>query len=654
MKVLNHVKIKSQVMAIPIVAFIGFAIVAAASFYNQGISGSLLSEQDRTTGVVDTVNSIQVGFLQERRSEKDFFLRSAMKYAERHAATAEKVLPNFDRLEALLKSDENRQLAASMKQSFQAYVTQFEEVVKVRQEIGLNQNEGLRGRLRKAVHEAEELVLSMEDSVLEAKLLSIRRAEKDFFLRLDPKYIDRLKTGLTSMDELAVERVEDEDDLEYLQDMLQVYLIDFEKVSQRLLDEKAARKKLSALYAETEPLLKQLEEQAQNDFGSATRELSNTTHTIFLTVMGIIAIVTLITVFFGYAIGQALSKALQHMAQAMTNLADGDNEVEVPGQGYTSEIGDMSNAVLVFKENALENVRLEAEQAELQEKAAEEKRQAQIKLANDLENSIKSVVDAIAGASTEMHATAESMSNSANQAGEQSAAVASATAQASTNVQTVAAASEELSSSISEINRQVAGSREVTSKAQETGQQARETIQNLADMAQKVGDVVNLINDIAEQTNLLALNATIEAARAGDAGKGFAVVASEVKNLATQTAKATEDISGQISGMQAATEDSVQAIEEIREVIGQLGETASAIASGVEQQSDATQEISRNAQEAASGTQDVSNNIAQIQSAVSETGGSAQQVLDAAGELSQQSEVLNQQMDRFLADIRAA
>ena len=265
-------------------------------------------------------------------------------------------------------------------------------------------------------------------------------------------------------------------------------------------------------------------------------------------------------------------------------------------------------------------------------------------------NNVKQVTEIVAAKSTELQETAQSLSAMAEQATQQSGAVAAAAEQASANVQTVASAAEELSSSIEEVGRQVTESSKIAQNAAHETEKTNESVEELAEAADKIGEVVELISDIAAQTNLLALNATIEAARAGDAGKGFAVVANEVKSLASQTAKATGDISAQISAIQSATGNAVTAIKGIGETINQVNEIATAIASAVEEQGAATQEIARNVQEAATGTQEVSSNIVEVQKAATETGVSSTQVLEAAQELSKQSEALQAEMEKFLSD----
>ena len=389
------------------------------------------------------------------------------------------------------------------------------------------------------------------------------------------------------------------------------------------------------------------------------------------------------------------------MTGAMTKLADGDKGITVPALDRRDEIGQMAKAVEVFKQNAIENERLQAEQKAAEEekrrqdeaarlaeekrkedearrereaeeakraaderarkereeleKAAAEKRKADmLALAAKFEASVKGVVEAVAAAATEMQSTAGSMAASAEETSRQATTVASASTQATTNVQTVAAAAEELSASIAEIGKQVAQSTRVAGEAVERAQKTNMTVKGLAEAAQKIGEVVGLINNIARQTNLLALNATIEAARAGEAGKGFAVVASEVKSLATQTSKATEEIGAQIAAIQSVTGEAVGAIEGIGGTIGDISQIATTIASAVEEQGAATQEIARNVQQAAAGTNEVSANIGGVTQAATETGTAANQMLGAASELSQQAEKLRLQVDEFLAVVKAA
>jgi methyl-accepting chemotaxis protein len=285
---------------------------------------------------------------------------------------------------------------------------------------------------------------------------------------------------------------------------------------------------------------------------------------------------------------------LVRISVLMETLAKGDLSVRIAGAERSDEIGAMAKSVVVFKDGMIEAERLRGQQEELRRKAEIEKRAAMHKLADDFEASVR----ALSSAATELQSSAQSMSTTAKEADRQATQVATASEEASTNVQTVAAATEELSSSVDEISRQVIESTRISGDAVTQASDTRESIQGMAEMAQKIGAVVTMINDIASQTNLLALNATIEAARAGEAGKGFAVVASEVKNLANQTAKATEEISGQIGGVQQATEGSVRAIEAISATIGRVSEIATTIAAAVEEQGAATREIARNVQQA--------------------------------------------------------
>ncbi len=352
--------------------------------------------------------------------------------------------------------------------------------------------------------------------------------------------------------------------------------------------------------------------------------------------------------------GGSLARPVITMTDAMTRLAKGDHAVEVPARDRRDEIGNIANAVQVFKENAIEMERLKLEQAEAEKRAIEEKKRSMTELADSFQASVGGIVEMVSSSAGEMQATAQSLTSTAEETSRQSTAVAAASEQASTNVQTVASAAEELSSSITEISRQVSQSAEIAGKAVADAERTNAQVQGLAEAAHKIGEVVSLITEIASQTNLLALNATIEAARAGDAGKGFAVVASEVKNLANETAKATDEITGQITEIQQATRDAVAAIQAIGGTIGEINEIATTIASAVEEQGAATQEIARNVQQASAGTQEVSSNITGVTQAAGETGSAASQMLSASGELARQGELLRGEVDKFLRQVRAA
>jgi methyl-accepting chemotaxis protein len=356
----------------------------------------------------------------------------------------------------------------------------------------------------------------------------------------------------------------------------------------------------------------------------------------------------------GLMFARAISGPIASMTNSMGILAGGDLEAEIPEQGRTDEIGEMASAVQVFKDNAIRAKQMEAEQEEQERRAAEEKKAMMNKMADGFEASVGGIVQSVSSAATELKSSSESMATTAEQTTTQATTVASASEQASSNVQTVASAAEELSSSITEISRQVTQSSEIAGRAVKNAKETDDKIQGLAEAAGKIGEVVEMITGIAEQTNLLALNATIEAARAGEAGKGFAVVASEVKNLANQTAKATEQISGQVNGIQDATKDAVTSIQHIGKTIREVDEIASAIAAAVEEQGAATQEIARNVEQAAVGTQEVSSNIAGVTQAAGESTSAAQQIQSASGELSQQSEMLRAEVDKFMNEVRVS
>lgn len=374
-----------------------------------------------------------------------------------------------------------------------------------------------------------------------------------------------------------------------------------------------------------------------------------------LTLIYISAVVlAFVVITMAFLIRRSVSAPIQTTTHIMSEIAVGNLDIAIEGNDRKDEIGSMIQAVEVFKKNSLELRKAEAEQEKSRRKAEETKRADMNRLAASFEESVKSIVTEVSSAIDEMKNGAQHMSETAGRTNDTSGKVASASAETTSNVQTVASAAEELSRSIQEISRKVTDSSTITSEAVRQVETTNHEVGGLSEAARKIGDVIDLISDIAEQTNLLALNATIEAARAGDAGKGFAVVASEVKNLATQTAKATEDIGAQIGAMQSATQAAVGAIGGIGSTISKVDEIASSISAAVEEQGAATQEISRSIQEAADSTQRISTSIDDVSSSADQTGQSAESIRDAASNLITLSDRLHGEVDTFLGKIKTA
>jgi methyl-accepting chemotaxis protein len=400
-------------------------------------------------------------------------------------------------------------------------------------------------------------------------------------------------------------------------------------------------------------LLRALKSSADTERAETSRAaLDAATHAIWLFVAILVA-AALLSTLATLLISRAITRPVRQLTHDMETLASGSTEVAIAATGQNDEIGAMARAVEVFKQNAIDKARLDAEQKA--EQVRKEHRQSAVEqYIAEFERSMRDLLAALDAAAAEMRATSRSMSATAEATSRQATTVAAAAEQASVNVETVATATEELSSSVSEISRQVAESTRIAGEGVAEAARTNVAVGGLSAAAQKIGDVVKLISDIAAQTNLLALNATIEAARAGEAGRGFAVVAAEVKTLASQTAKATEEISGQVGAMQGATGDAVRAIEHITATINSINQVSTTIASAVEQQGAATQEIARNVHDAAQGTGQVSSSITGVNQAAGQTGTAAGKVLASADELGKQAKTLHDQIDAFLAHIRAA
>jgi methyl-accepting chemotaxis protein len=400
-------------------------------------------------------------------------------------------------------------------------------------------------------------------------------------------------------------------------------------------------------------LLKAVEDRLVTDLADLTASKKEGALLSLGAVAGLALFALLLSSLTVIAMARSVTVPLGALGTTMTRLANGELSVEIESADRGDEIGVMARAVQFFKENLSRTTELAARERETVSQNAT--RAARVgELTGQFDKDIGDIIQSVISASSQLEATAGLMSRTANKTSDEAASVANATTAASGNMQSVAAATEELSTSVAEIGRQVMESAAIAQKAAAEGRRTNETVQGLSEAAEKIGDVVKLISEIASQTNLLALNATIEAARAGDAGRGFAVVAAEVKGLAGQTAKATDEIRGQIAAIQATSTEAVRAIQGITATVGAVNEITATIASAVEEQSAATQEIARSVQHATQGTSDISNSVLDVKDTAAETGAAASRVLSASEELSRQSAKMRQYVDRFIGGIKAA
>jgi methyl-accepting chemotaxis protein len=516
--------------------------------------------------------------------------------------------------------------------------------------------------VQKFVDAAEKTDFTHQANALETKVLFIRVSNWRMLATRDPNGIATFKTNVGKVQQqiAELEKADLPKDLAALLAPVKAgvakYADAFEKTGPNLvLGDQLYYKAITPLIVGTIEKLDKVKESIGQAFEKTTADTEDRISSTITTQEIVAGAAVLLGLLIAFLIARGIIKPLSGLTSGMKELAGGNFGVVLPGLDRKDEVGDMAQAVETLKVKAEEKAREEAEAKTAQEQIAAKQRKADmIKLADGFEAAVGEIVETVSSASTELEASASTLTSTAARAQELTTMVAAASEEASTNVQSVASATEEMASSVNEISRQVQESARMAGEAVDQARKTNDRVGELSKAAARIGDVVELINTIAGQTNLLALNATIEAARAGEAGRGFAVVASEVKALAEQTAKATGEIGQQISGIQAATQESVGAIKEISGTIERLSEISSTIAAAVEEQGAATQEISRNVQQAAQGTQQVSSHIVNVQRGASETGSASSQVLSAAQSLSGDSNRLKLEVGKFLATVRAA
>jgi methyl-accepting chemotaxis protein len=652
-----HLRLSHKIMAIGVAGLTGilaFGIIDQVGGRTQEASRTI-AEQARIDFKLNQRLSIEM--LEARRNEKNFQTRRDEAYAKSNAPLFVQINSDFDQLQVSTKA---AGLSGIVEKSglahdgFKTYAKAFAGFADAEIRLGLTETLGLSGSLRTAVHDIEAKLKETGNSALTIGMLMMRRHEKDFMLRRDHKYVAALTaTAVEFSKELASADMPPAIKTEIARqlDKYQKEFLAWADTSKQASEQEAV---MAKSFRGLEPVMVEIGQSIEQRYKDAEVSEKSTLETVKMWKLIALGLTVVLVGVVSFWIGRSVASALSGMIRAMIKLAGGDTAIAIPGTERKDEVGEMAGTVQVFKDSMIETERLRVEQAETERRQAIQRKADMNKLADSFEGAVGEIVKTVSSASTELEASASSLTSTAERSQQLATSVASASEEASTNVQSVASAAEEMASSVNEISRQVQESARIAHEAVEQAQHTNDRVGELSKAAARIGDVVELINTIAGQTNLLALNATIEAARAGEAGRGFAVVASEVKALAEQTAKATGEISQQISGIQAATDHSVVAIKEIGQTIGRMSEIASTIASAVEEQGAATQEISRNVQQAAVGTQQVSANIADVQRGASETGGASSQVLSAARSLSGESERLRLEVGKFLNSVRAA
>ncbi|QRE75085.1 methyl-accepting chemotaxis protein [Methylobacterium aquaticum] len=617
---------------------------------------------DRAAELASLITVVSDSLLKAHQIETDFLLhRRHTLIAERQAllTKAGETLEEIERRVAPLPGDAPLKAAEALRAGLNIYATRFQNVAAAQATLGFTEKDGLQGRLRAAIHDVEARLARIDDPRLAVLMLTMRRHEKDFMLRGDEAYGDALRARAAEFEEAlgrtglgADEKAEIGGLVGRYRDGFMAYLVGAGSLKEEADD-------LATIHARLAPRIAAVARAAEEERARAQAAVTASRDWTGRMILGCIGLVVLCAAGLSWWVGERISRPLTHLAAAMGRVAGGDLAVAVPASRRRlserkDEIGAIGRAFAVFHATMVENAALVADQAARRASSEAERRAAFRDMADRFEQAVGVVAATVSASAGALQETARGMSGIAAGTAERSATVAAAAEETARNVEAVSAAAGQVGATVAAIGRQVRDSADLARRAVAETDEAGAFVQALDGAARRIGDVVQLISTIAGQTNLLALNATIEAARAGEAGRGFAVVAAEVKQLASQTARATEEVGGQIGQIQAATARAVAAIGTVTARIREIDGGAAAIATAVAQQGEAMREIARNVAEASTGTGEVTRTISGVAQDSEEAGTAAAEVLASASALAQQSDRLGAEVAAFIASVRAA
>ena len=680
---LQNRSISIRIYLLAATAIFGLLIVLSIFLVSNKSTTSSTLEAEHFAELRLLVQEMEKSSLQVRRREKDFLLRKDPKYADRYKNDMAAALSRLDQISKLNDDEEVRNAIDALKDILPNHQKQFERVVEEQRTLGFDEKSGLQGTLRSAVHDIEELLKTNPDDKLQVIMLMMRRHEKDFIMRVQAKYVDRIDARrIEFISRLAETRFSDSVKAD-MTDKLDLYVAAFKNYATLRAEGAEDIKKLSSIYSATSEHFELINKRALGGYSASLETAHSTSQAGFVTITLITGIITALCAAVAYVTVKTTVTPVLALETALQKIADGQYDDDIPGTEFGDELGNMARVAVDLRDSAANLVKLEEEaraRAEDDEVIAKRKKQEEERVIADAERrekekqaleqreartqkmeqlvanfdtTIGSAIGDLEAASGTMRNTATEMVDVTENTGKLVQSVTEASGSTSQNVATMASAIEEFSASISEVNQQMQNANGISGEAVTASGKGSEAINQLSVSSNEIAGIVDLINDIAEQTNLLALNATIEAARAGDAGRGFAVVASEVKSLATQTAQATDRIKEQIGDMQSATSVAVDAIGSIGEANERLNQVMVNVSSAVEEQQATTGEISRSVQFTSEGTEQVVEEIKEVSAGAETIGLASSNVMAASEQLDSLAGGIKGEVDDFLGQVRS-